>query len=114
MVRLALIGIVVGACAADGPPPSPTARQFFDRNVAPILQQGCSGNTSGCHGGTSDALAFHLDQSDVGYATIVTYAGNFDAAAPLLHAHATMPTLNHDALDVIMQWFDAERAERGL
>ncbi|MDB4964086.1 MAG: Periplasmic component of the Tol biopolymer transport system-like protein [Myxococcales bacterium] len=39
-----LIVVVVGACGE-----SPPGRTFFDRNIKPILDQKCAGNTSGCH-----------------------------------------------------------------
>lgn len=58
--------LVVGLCAATAacsdPPPG---RTYFDRNILPILEQKCVGNTSGCHstneGDPFDFAAGNLD-----------------------------------------------------
>lgn len=56
--------LVIGLCATacSDPPPG---RTYFDRNILPILEQKCVGNTSGCHstneGDPFDFAAGNLD-----------------------------------------------------
>ena len=45
-----LVGIVVAAGCSDAPP----GRTYYQRNIEPILQQKCAGNTSGCHEANAD------------------------------------------------------------
>jgi hypothetical protein len=53
--------IVVGACGE-----SPPGRTFFDRNIKPILDQKCAGNTSGCHAvNEGDVFQFAAGNLDV-------------------------------------------------
>jgi hypothetical protein len=40
------------------------------------------------------AIRFRFDDPNLAYATVVSYAGNFDDNAPLLRAHGTMPSLS--------------------
>ncbi|MDX2087903.1 MAG: hypothetical protein SFX73_08640 [Kofleriaceae bacterium] len=44
-----LIGLSLAACS--DPPPG---RTYFERNIQPILEQKCAGNTSGCHDARED------------------------------------------------------------
>ncbi len=46
-LRRARILLAVGLLTACGD--SPQGRTFFERNIKPILDEKCSGNTSGCH-----------------------------------------------------------------
>jgi hypothetical protein len=49
--------------ACGDPPPGST---FFDRNIEPILQQSCAGNTSGCHAANAeDPYQFAAGNLDV-------------------------------------------------
>jgi len=41
---LLVAGLCLGACGE-----SPPGRTYFERNIQPILEQKCTGNTSGCH-----------------------------------------------------------------
>src|SRR6185295_5949093 len=50
---LALAG-AVAVVAAAGCGDSPPGRTFYQRNIEPILQQKCAGNTSGCHSTNAD------------------------------------------------------------
>lgn len=43
--RGVLLGVLLCSACSDSPP----GRTFFERNIAPILDQKCAGNTSGCH-----------------------------------------------------------------
>ncbi len=50
--RGVLVGtILLGACG-DSPP----GRTFYERNIEPILEQKCAGNTSGCHSTNADDI----------------------------------------------------------
>ena len=118
-MRAALIAVFACACTSDAPPAQPTARHVFDHYVTPVLEQKCSGNTAGCHATVAsdpaaNPISFDLEQRDLGYAKVVSYAGNFDASAPLLLAHPDEQLLSQPVRDVIDMWFAAERAERGL
>jgi len=46
---LSLASLLLVAAAAAGCGDSPPGRTFYQRNIEPILQQKCAGNTSGCH-----------------------------------------------------------------
>lgn len=63
--RGVLVGIAAfGALAACGDPPP--GRTFYERNIEPILQQKCAGNTSGCHStNEGDPYAFAAGNFDV-------------------------------------------------
>lgn len=56
--------LVLGACGNDKSP----GRTYYERNIEPILQQSCSGNTAGCHVSNDD------DPFDFA-------AGNFDVSS---------------------------------
>ncbi len=60
-----LVGVVaISALAACGD--SPPGKTFFERNIQPILQQKCAGNTSGCHStNVDDPFAFAAGNFDV-------------------------------------------------
>jgi len=60
-----LVGVLLiataGACG-DSPP----GKTFYERNIEPILEQKCAGNTSGCHStNTDDPYAFAAGNFDV-------------------------------------------------
>ncbi|HEY5951163.1 MAG TPA: hypothetical protein VIV40_36980, partial [Kofleriaceae bacterium] len=59
-------GVLFGAlmfCACGDSPPG---RTFYERNIEPILEQKCAGNTSGCHStNASDPYAFAAGNFDV-------------------------------------------------
>jgi len=60
-----LVGVLAtSALAACGD--SPPGRTFFERNIQPILEQKCAGNTSGCHStNIDDPYAFAAGNLDV-------------------------------------------------
>ncbi len=112
----------IAGCATNAPAPDPAAaaQATFDRSVYPILMNSCAGNTAGCHaasptdpGAHINALALDSDASKA-YQSVLLYAGDFTASAPLLTAHATYAYLNPDAQAVIEDWFEQEREARGL
>jgi WD40-like Beta Propeller Repeat len=49
--RGALVVLAFGAAACGDSPPG---RTFYERNIEPILEQKCAGNTSGCHSTNPD------------------------------------------------------------
>jgi hypothetical protein len=59
--------VAIAACS-DAPP----GRTYFERNIQPILTQGCAGNTSGCHRTNSDdPYSFAAGNFDVtGFANV--------------------------------------------
>lgn len=60
--RGVLIGIAALAACGDPPP----GRTFYERNIEPILEQKCAGNTSGCHStNVGDPFAFAAGNLDV-------------------------------------------------
>jgi WD40 repeat protein len=57
-------GALAAAAAGCGDPPP--GRTFYQRNIEPILQQKCAGNTSGCHStNPGDAYQFAAGNFDV-------------------------------------------------
>ena len=46
--------VAAALAAAAGCGDSPPGRTFYQRNIEPILQQKCAGNTSGCHSTNPD------------------------------------------------------------
>ena len=54
MQRRAILfaGLILGGLAACSDPPP--GRTYFEREIKPILDQKCSGNTSGCHAARAD------------------------------------------------------------
>src|SRR5574339_384608 len=60
--RGVLLGILVIAACGDSPP----GRTYYQREIEPILQQKCAGNTSGCHSiNVDDPYAFAAGNLDV-------------------------------------------------
>jgi hypothetical protein len=60
--RGVLLGIVLISACGDSPP----GRTFYQREIEPILQQKCAGNTSGCHStNVDDPYAFAAGNFDV-------------------------------------------------
>ena len=53
-IRRALVAGAIAAGGAAGCGDSPPGRTFYQRNIEPILQQKCAGNTSGCHSTNAD------------------------------------------------------------
>lgn len=57
--------LVAGLCATSACSDPPPGRTYFERNILPILEQTCVGNTSGCHstnvGDPFDFAAGNLD-----------------------------------------------------
>jgi hypothetical protein len=49
-----LVAAALAAAAAAGCGDEPPGRTFYQRNIEPILQQKCAGNTSGCHSTNPD------------------------------------------------------------
>src|SRR3569623_1895681 len=47
-------GVLLGVLALVGCSDSPPGRTYYQRNIEPILQQKCAGNTSGCHETNAD------------------------------------------------------------
>lgn len=61
-----LVAAAIAAAAAGGCGDSPPGRTFYQRNIEPILQQKCAGNTSGCHStNPGDAFQFAAGNFDV-------------------------------------------------
>ena len=61
-----LLGAVICLTAAAACGDSPPGRTYYDRNIAPILEQKCAGNTSGCHAvNEGDPHAFAAGNLDV-------------------------------------------------
>jgi hypothetical protein len=59
--RGVLAGLLLCACG-DSPP----GRTFYERNIEPILEQKCAGNTSGCHStNAGDIYSFAAGNFDV-------------------------------------------------
>lgn len=59
---LLVAGLCVVAACSDAPP----GRTFFERNIQPILEQKCAGNTSGCHAtNVGDVFQFAAGNLDV-------------------------------------------------
>jgi hypothetical protein len=59
--RGVLAGLLLCACG-DSPP----GRTFYERNIEPILEQKCAGNTSGCHStNAGDPYSFAAGNFDV-------------------------------------------------
>src|SRR5262245_57175525 len=92
MGKALFLAAVLVACAADSPPlVSPSAHEFFDRSVYPVLLQQCSGNTSGCHGGGGGISPVPTigDSPDATYTMLTASAlvDDFGDNAPLLTAH---------------------------
>jgi hypothetical protein len=59
-------GVLVGALALCACGDSPRGRTFYERNIEPILEQKCAGNTSGCHStNVDDPFAFAAGNLDV-------------------------------------------------
>jgi hypothetical protein len=57
---------VLAAAAAAGCGDPPPGRTFYQRNIEPILQQKCAGNTSGCHStNAGDPYQFAAGNFDV-------------------------------------------------
>jgi len=57
-----LLGTILLAACGDSPP----GRTFYQRNIEPILQQKCAGNTSGCHStNVGDQYKFAAGNFDV-------------------------------------------------
>src|SRR5664279_501923 len=57
-----VIGFGNGCSSCD----SPAGRTYYERNIEPILQQKCAGNTSGCHAtNTEDPYFFAAGNCDV-------------------------------------------------
>ncbi|MBC8074391.1 MAG: hypothetical protein IAG13_39085, partial [Deltaproteobacteria bacterium] len=67
MKRRVILALAVGVAAgAAGCGDSPPGRTFYQRNIEPILQQKCAGNTSGCHStNASDPFQFAAGNLDV-------------------------------------------------
>ncbi len=60
--RGVLLGIILISACGDSPP----GRTYYERNIEPILQQKCAGNTSGCHSiNADDPYAFAAGNLDV-------------------------------------------------
>ena len=113
MGKALVLACVLGGCAQDANPP-PTARQFFARDVYPVLVQSCAGNTSGCHSNAS-SLPLVLHDSDGAYTEIVAgYAGAFASTTVLLPMPHAGGLYSPTVQDQITQWFALERDERGL
>jgi hypothetical protein len=63
---LPLVAAAIAAAAAAGCGDPPPGRTFYQRNIEPILQQKCAGNTSGCHStNASDPYQFAAGNFDV-------------------------------------------------
>ena len=61
--RVFLLGAVLWVTACSDSPPG---RTFFERNIQPILEQKCAGNTSGCHAvNANDPFQFAAGNLDV-------------------------------------------------
>ena len=59
-------GVLVGALLLGACGDSPPGRTYYERNIEPILEQKCAGNTSGCHStNADDPFAFAAGNLDV-------------------------------------------------
>ncbi|HEY5922251.1 MAG TPA: hypothetical protein VIV11_11300 [Kofleriaceae bacterium] len=59
-------GVLLGVAALCACGDSPPGRTFYERNIEPILEQKCAGNTSGCHStNAGDPYAFAAGNFDV-------------------------------------------------
>lgn len=59
-------GVLVGALLLCACGDSPPGRTYYERNIQPILEQKCAGNTSGCHStNADDPFAFAAGNLDV-------------------------------------------------
>lgn len=59
-------GVLLGVLALVGCSDSPPGRTYYQRNIEPILQQKCAGNTSGCHqANVDDPYSFAAGNFDV-------------------------------------------------
>jgi len=117
---IVLVGCATAPSDTGGAPPpptmsDPTARQFFDTQVYPILSARCAGchgmnatATTGFVGTTAEATYDALTASDL--------VGDYTANAPLIRVMRS----NHPAvasaydLERIQAWLALERDERGL
>lgn len=75
------IALVVVACG-DSPP----GRTYFERNIQPILEQKCAGNTSGCHS-TNDGDPFAIAAGNLD----VTSFENIQKRRDVLAQHGAYP-----------------------
>jgi len=67
-------GFIVLAALGTGCGDSPEGRTYFERNVEPILNEKCAGNTSGCHAINRDAITGAEDPFAI-------VAGNIDVTS---------------------------------
>jgi hypothetical protein len=59
-------GVLAGALMICACGDSPPGRTFYERNIEPILEQKCAGNTSGCHStNAADPYSFAAGNLDV-------------------------------------------------
>jgi cytochrome c553 len=121
-VAMALFGACVGGIDTppttgdDDQPPATTARQLFDKNVAPILTE-----CQGCHvGSETSATNMFLgpDGASSFYSTLVNdraVNGGYDPAAAtiLLKGAHEGPAWTPDQATKISDWLKAELVERG-
>lgn len=127
MKTTALALVLLGGCLyahsddgtppKDPPPDQPTARQLFETNVYPVLEQKCAG----CHGGTSidPGIGFLPPGADAAYDRITSdpgLVGDFHASdAPITLKTAGSHQgvrFTADESGRLVQWLDAELAER--
>jgi len=112
-----LLPLALGSCVIQpldlgksdpDPPPPETARQFFDREVAPILATNCMA----CHDAGSTVLSLTYD-SIVGDPYL--NGGFVPARAAIVQkAQHEGPALGSTDTAVIVQWLNLEAAERDL
>jgi hypothetical protein len=64
--RGVLVGTLYGSLLLGACGDSPPGRTYYERNIEPILEQKCAGNTSGCHStNAGDPFAFAAGNLDV-------------------------------------------------
>ncbi len=77
--RVTLLAVGLCSIAACGDPPP--GRTFFERNVQPILEQKCTGNTSGCHS-TNPGDPFQLAAGNLDVTSFDAIQKRRDTLAP--------------------------------
>lgn len=109
-VRGVLVGALLLCACGDSPP----GRTYYERNIEPILEQKCAGNTSGCHstnagdpysfaGGNFDVTSFENVQKR---RDVLTRFGPYQQPLLLIKAVApAMPNAN-DPNKLLVQYGD--------
>ncbi|MBA3452943.1 MAG: PD40 domain-containing protein, partial [Deltaproteobacteria bacterium] len=136
--------LVVGVCAVAACGDSAPGRTFFDRNIQPILEQKCVGNTSGCHSvnegdvfqiaaGNLDVTSFENIQKrrdtlspfgaypfplflikSVGAGTLKMQYGASFVSIDVQHSGGAILEVGSDAYFTLQNWLENGATENGL